>query len=125
MVCVKIFKDEGDFPRVANDSEFGLMAGAFTQDIDRAMRLSVALDSGVVGINFVSYINIQASFRGSRQSATGRDMSHISIAQLHRAQNRPGQVSVCSGLIRAGLSSIAWPTDESIVPAVGWTSKSV
>ncbi len=79
VACIKTFTDEADFLRMANDSEFGLMAGVFTQDINRAMRLSAALDSGVVGINCVSYINIQAPFGGSKQSGIGREMSHYAL----------------------------------------------
>ncbi|KAE8331411.1 aldehyde dehydrogenase domain-containing protein [Aspergillus sergii] len=79
VVCVKTFKDEADFIRMANDTEFGLMAGVFTQDINRAMRLSAELDSGVVGINCVSYINIQAPFGGTKQSGVGREMGHYAL----------------------------------------------
>ncbi|CEL11101.1 hypothetical protein ASPCAL14208 [Aspergillus calidoustus] len=79
VVCVRTFKDEEEFLRMANDSEFGLMAGVFTQDINRAMRLSAGLDSGVVGINCVSYINIQAPFGGTKQSGIGREHSHYAL----------------------------------------------
>ncbi|KAL6230136.1 hypothetical protein BDW75DRAFT_248918 [Aspergillus navahoensis] len=79
VVCVKTFKDEEDFLRMANDTEFGLMAGVFTQDVNRAMRLSASLDSGVVGINCVSYINIQAPFGGTKQSGIGREMGHYAL----------------------------------------------
>lgn len=39
VVCVRTFKDEADFLKLANDTEFGLMAGVFTQDINRALRI--------------------------------------------------------------------------------------
>lgn len=77
--CIRTFKDEADFIRMANETEFGLMAGVFTQDINRAMRLSAELESGVVGINCVSYINIQAPFGGSKESGVGREMGHFAL----------------------------------------------
>ncbi|KAJ5085308.1 hypothetical protein N7532_010079 [Penicillium argentinense] len=79
VACVSTFKDEEDFLRLANDSEFGLMAGVFTQDINRAMRISSRLDSGVVGINCVSTISLQTPFGGSKQSGIGREMGHYAL----------------------------------------------
>ena len=90
VVCVRTFKDEAEFLRLANDSEFGLMAGVFTQDINRAMRLAAELDSGVVGINCVSYINLEAPFGGTKQSGVGREMSHYAL----RAYTEPKTVLI-------------------------------
>jgi acyl-CoA reductase-like NAD-dependent aldehyde dehydrogenase len=53
---VNTFEDEKEVIRLANDTEFGLMAGVFTKDITRAMRVSAKVDAGVVGINCVSYV---------------------------------------------------------------------
>lgn len=79
VACISTFKDEEEFLRLANDTEYGLMAGVFTQDINRAMRISSELDSGVVGINCVSYISLQSPFGGSKQSGIGREMSHYAL----------------------------------------------
>lgn len=54
---IKIFDDEVEVIRMANDTEYGLMAGIFTQDIDRALRVSAAIESGVVGVNCVSIVS--------------------------------------------------------------------
>lgn len=53
---IKTFDTEMEVISLANDTEYGLMSGVFTRDITRAMRVSSALDSGVVGINCVSYV---------------------------------------------------------------------
>lgn len=76
---VRTFKDEANFLKLANDTEFGLMADVFTQDINRALRISSELDSGVVDINCVGYINIQAPFGGTKQPGIGREMSHYAL----------------------------------------------
>ncbi|CAG8216723.1 unnamed protein product [Penicillium salamii] len=70
---IKTFDTEEEAVELSNDTEYGLMAGIFTRDISRAMRLSVAIESGVVGINCVSMMNIQVPFGGKKQSGTGRE----------------------------------------------------
>ena len=50
------FKTEEEVLKMANDTEFGLMAGVFTKDITRALRVSSKIDSGVVGINCISAV---------------------------------------------------------------------
>ncbi|TPX07217.1 uncharacterized protein E0L32_010811 [Thyridium curvatum] len=67
------FKTEEEIIAKANDSNFGLMAGVFTQDINRAMRLSAEIDSGMVGVNCVSLCFLQAPFGGSKESGVGRE----------------------------------------------------
>ena len=54
---VKTFESEDEVLKMANDTEYGLMSGVFTKDISRAMRVSAKLDTGVVGINCVSYVS--------------------------------------------------------------------
>jgi acyl-CoA reductase-like NAD-dependent aldehyde dehydrogenase len=54
---VKTFDTEEEVIQAANDTEFGLMAGVFTRDISRALRVSAKLDAGVVGVNCVSYVS--------------------------------------------------------------------
>jgi acyl-CoA reductase-like NAD-dependent aldehyde dehydrogenase len=54
---VSIFDTEEEVLAKANDTEYGLMSGVFTRDITRALRLSSKLESGVVGINCVSYVS--------------------------------------------------------------------
>ncbi|KAF9888591.1 hypothetical protein FE257_008523 [Aspergillus nanangensis] len=74
VACVRTFKDEEDFLRMANDSEYGLMAAVFTKDLGRAMRVSARLESGSVGVNCTTAINWQTPFGGSKQSGIGREL---------------------------------------------------
>lgn len=59
--------------KMSNDTEYGLMAGVFTQDINKAMRIASEFDSGMVGINCISLMMTQAPFGGSKQSGVGRE----------------------------------------------------
>lgn len=58
---------------LANNTNFGLMAGVFTQDINRALRIASEFDSGMVGVNCVSLMFTNAPFGGSKESGLGRE----------------------------------------------------
>ncbi|KAH7215463.1 aldehyde dehydrogenase domain-containing protein [Fusarium oxysporum] len=67
------FSTEEEIIDLANDSNYGLMAGIFTQDVNRAMRLASLIDSGNVGINCISMVFINAPFGGTKESGIGRE----------------------------------------------------
>lgn len=76
---IKTFKTEEEVLKMANDTEFGLMSGVFTRDITRALRVSSALESGVVGVNCVSLQSLQAPFGGKKQSGIGREFGEYAL----------------------------------------------
>ncbi|APA96985.1 NAD-dependent succinate-semialdehyde dehydrogenase [Nocardia seriolae] len=57
----------------ANDTEFGLAAYIYTRDLDRALRVSEALESGMVGVNRGIISDVAAPFGGVKQSGLGRE----------------------------------------------------
>ncbi|GAA3519782.1 NAD-dependent succinate-semialdehyde dehydrogenase [Aeromicrobium panaciterrae] len=67
------FTDEDEALRMANDTEYGLVAYAFTQDYARAIRVYEALDTGMVGINQGIVSNPAAPFGGMKSSGFGRE----------------------------------------------------
>jgi succinate-semialdehyde dehydrogenase/glutarate-semialdehyde dehydrogenase len=67
------FADEAEVIRMANDTEFGLAAYAYTRDLGRAWRLAEALDYGMVGINAGMISTAEAAFGGVKQSGLGRE----------------------------------------------------
>lgn len=50
VAVIKTFETKAEVIQAANDTEYGLMAGVFTKDITRALRVSARIDSGVVGV---------------------------------------------------------------------------
>jgi aldehyde dehydrogenase (NAD+) len=70
---VKSFKTEEEALKLSNESKYGLMAGVFTQDINRAMRLASEFESGMVGINCISIFFMASPFGGSKESGIGRE----------------------------------------------------
>jgi succinate-semialdehyde dehydrogenase/glutarate-semialdehyde dehydrogenase len=67
------FTDEADALRMANDTEFGLVAYAFTTDFARAVRVYEGLETGMVGLNQGIVSNPAAPFGGVKASGFGRE----------------------------------------------------
>src|SRR4051794_35292130 len=57
----------------ANDTEYGLVAYVFTQDVNRAFKVIEALDTGMIGFNQGMVSNAGAPFGGVKQSGYGRE----------------------------------------------------
>ena len=57
----------------ANDTEYGLVAYVFTRDLSRMLRLSEALEFGMVGVNQGIVSNPAAPFGGVKHSGFGRE----------------------------------------------------
>jgi succinate-semialdehyde dehydrogenase/glutarate-semialdehyde dehydrogenase len=75
------FSNEADVVRMANDTEFGLAAYAYTRDLGRAWRLTERLDYGMVGINAGVISTAEAAFGGVKQSGLGREGGRDGIAE--------------------------------------------
>jgi len=67
------FKTEEEIMAKANNTNFGLMAGVFTQDINKALRVASEFDSGMVGVNCVSLMMLTTPFGGTKESGVGRE----------------------------------------------------
>jgi succinate-semialdehyde dehydrogenase/glutarate-semialdehyde dehydrogenase len=70
---VTTFGDEEEGLALANDTEFGLVAYAFTQNLSRAIRVAEGLQTGMVAINQGIVSNPAAPFGGVKASGLGRE----------------------------------------------------
>ncbi len=70
---VKGFLDEDEAVAAANDTEYGLVAYVYTNDIKRALRVVEKLETGMVGLNQGIVSNPAAPFGGIKQSGFGRE----------------------------------------------------
>ncbi|MEF3111304.1 aldehyde dehydrogenase family protein [Raoultella sp. WB_B2P2-3] len=82
VLCVIPFDDEAEVIRLANDSEYGLAGGVWTQDINRALRVSRAIETGRIWVNTYHEIPAHAPFGGYKRSGLGRE-THKSILDAY------------------------------------------
>ncbi|MBK1840665.1 aldehyde dehydrogenase family protein [Azospirillum sp. YIM B02556] len=75
------FHGEGEVIRRANDTEYGLVAYAYTRDAGRFLRLSRELEAGMVILNSGSVGTASVPFGGVKQSGYGREGSHYGIEE--------------------------------------------
>jgi succinate-semialdehyde dehydrogenase/glutarate-semialdehyde dehydrogenase len=73
------FKTEDEAIRIANDTEYGLAAYFYTSDAQRVVRVSEALEYGIVGVNTGMISTEVAPFGGIKESGIGREGSRHGI----------------------------------------------
>jgi len=73
------FSTEDEAVAMANDTEFGLAAYFYSQNLGRIWRVGEALEYGIVGINEGLISNEMAPFGGIKESGNGREGSKYGI----------------------------------------------
>jgi len=75
------FTDEADAIRWANATEFGLVSYVYTSDLRRGLRVSEALEAGMIGLNRGLVSDPAAPFGGVKQSGLGREGAHEGLLE--------------------------------------------
>lgn len=70
------FEDERDAVDLANATEYGLVSYVYTGDLGRGLRISEAMESGMVALNRGLVSDPAAPFGGTKQSGIGREGGH-------------------------------------------------
>jgi succinate-semialdehyde dehydrogenase/glutarate-semialdehyde dehydrogenase len=81
VVSITRFTTEEEGIRLANDTEFGLIAYAYTTDFARGQRLAERLETGMLGLNTGVVSNAAFPFGGVKSSGLGREGSHEGIEE--------------------------------------------
>ncbi|WP_421858838.1 betaine-aldehyde dehydrogenase [Oricola sp.] len=80
VLSVLDFDTEEEALRRANATEFGLAAGVFTKDLERAHRVAAGFEAGTCYINTYNLAPVEAPFGGSKLSGVGRENSKAAIS---------------------------------------------
>lgn len=75
------FETEDEVVRMANDTEYGLISYAYTNDLHRGQRLIDKLETGMMGLNTGLVSNAAGPFGGVKQSGVGREGSSEGIEE--------------------------------------------
>lgn len=76
---ITTFRDASQAIALANDTQYGLAAYVYSNDLSKALSVAEQLDFGMVGINDTAISNVQAPFGGVKQSGFGREGSKYGI----------------------------------------------
>jgi acyl-CoA reductase-like NAD-dependent aldehyde dehydrogenase len=87
VVSVTTFKDEAEALAIANDTEFGLGAGLWTRDINRAYRMGRAIQAGRVWTNCYHMYPAHAAFGGYKKSGVGRETHKMILDSYQQTKN--------------------------------------
>jgi succinate-semialdehyde dehydrogenase/glutarate-semialdehyde dehydrogenase len=78
---IVLFTDESEAIRLANDTEYGLVAYVYTSDLARGLRVTEQLESGMIGLNRGLVSDPAAQFGGVKQSGIGREGGHEGLLE--------------------------------------------
>ncbi|XP_044534449.1 aldehyde dehydrogenase, cytosolic 2 [Gracilinanus agilis] len=73
------FKTIDEVIKRANHTHYGLAAGIFTKDLDKALTISSALQAGTVWVNCYSVVSAQSPFGGFKMSGNGRELGEYGL----------------------------------------------
>jgi 5-carboxymethyl-2-hydroxymuconic-semialdehyde dehydrogenase len=90
------FKDEAEALHIANDIAYGLAGYVWTNDLTRALRVSDALDAGMIWVNSENVRHLPAPFGGTKASGIGRDGGDWSFEFYMEQKN----IAIATGLHR-------------------------
>ena len=81
VAAVVPFDDEDDVIAMANDTDYGLAAYIYTQNLARALRTFEQLQFGIIGINDINPTSAAAPFGGMKESGLGREGAREGIEE--------------------------------------------
>jgi len=79
---VTVVEDETEALKIANDSQYGLGASIWTEDLDKAEKLSRSVECGIVTVNNVVASDPRVPFGGVKRSGFGRELSRYGMLEF-------------------------------------------
>jgi acyl-CoA reductase-like NAD-dependent aldehyde dehydrogenase len=90
---MRVTSDE-EAVRLMNDSEFGLTAAIYSNDVERAQALGDALETGTVFLNRCDYLDPALAWTGVKNSGRGCTLSRVGFEQLTRPKSFHFKVTI-------------------------------
>ncbi len=87
VVTLQPFSSDDQAIALANDSQYGLSASVWTQDISRANRVAERIEAGVVWVNCWLIRDLRTPFGGVKQSGVGREGGEEALRFFTQAKN--------------------------------------
>jgi len=87
VVTISSFKNENEVINLANNTEYGLSASVFTQNLSRAHRVASLIDAGTVWINTWLHRDLSVPFGGMKKSGIGREGGESSFRFFTEPKN--------------------------------------
>lgn len=87
VVSVMRFSDEAEAMRIANGTPYGLVAGVFTRDLDRATRAARGLRAGQIFVNEWFAGGVETPFGGYGKSGYGREKGREALLNYVQTKN--------------------------------------
>ena len=84
---ITTFKDEAHALSIANDTEFGLGAGVWTRDTNRAFRMARGIQAGRVWVNCYHAYPAHTAFGGYKKSGIGRETHKMALEHYQQIKN--------------------------------------
>ena len=86
VAAIQTFSDQEDVIRRANNTEYGLVAYVFSENMKRALQVCERLEYGMVGLNRGLVSDPAAPFGGVKQSGLGREGGHEGMLEFMETQ---------------------------------------
>lgn len=86
VAAIQTFRDQEEVIARANDTEYGLVAYVFSEDMKRALQVCERLEFGMVGLNRGLVSDPAAPFGGVKQSGLGREGGHEGMLEFMETQ---------------------------------------
>ena len=86
VAAIQTFASDDEAIRRANDTEYGLAAYLYTEDLSRGLRISERLDFGMIGLNRGLMSDPAAPFGGMKMSGIGREGAHEGLMEFLETQ---------------------------------------
>ena len=87
VVAIMKFEDENKVISMANETNYGLAGGVWTQDISRAIRVASQVDAGYLWVNTYGGIIPETPYGGFKQSGLGKELGSEGLEEYLRVKN--------------------------------------